>query len=142
MNSLSVAIIVSLILHAVILMIEPENPYKIEEKKNKGSQEQTKIKIKQGKDKIKISAYENSQEPCPKYYIGIGILQSWGDVLEVAKNGPAYKAGIQVGDTLLSQIDISKLKEGEVIDVTISRKGIILSYKIKVERICTDNEDR
>jgi predicted metalloprotease with PDZ domain len=137
MNILKASIILSLLFHAAILSYSPSKP-----KKPKPKPKRHKIKLGgAGKDKTRISAMIGSNTPCPDYYIGIGLTQSFfGEIDYVAPGGPAYRAGIKSGDLLMTRINNSQLKEGQVIEVSCSRDGIIKTYSIKVERICK-NED-
>lgn len=133
MNYLKLSILVSVIFHALILSYKPA---KIQKKKQP---KKTKIKLNSKTKTPKISAYLGTNT-CPKYYIGIGIMQNlFGEVTYVAKGGPAYRNGIDVGDTILTNIDNSKLKEGQVLNISVSRKGITTMYHIKVERICSED---
>jgi predicted metalloprotease with PDZ domain len=137
MNSLRISIVLSLLFHAAILLYSHPKP-----KKQKPKPKNCKIKLKGSEDKkTRISAMVMSNAICPNYYIGIGLTQSfWGEIDFVAPGGPAYNAGIRSGDLLLTKINNSQLKEGQVIEVSCSRNGIIKTYSIKVERICK-NED-
>lgn len=73
------------------------------------------------------------------WYGGIGIVQDerTGILLTVAKGYPAERAGLLVGDRLLTRLNI-RGEVGTIATVTLVRDGSILQYNIMREKICTE----
>jgi hypothetical protein len=69
-----------------------------------------------------------------KEYLGIGILHGLRGidiVIHAPHYYPAYRAGIREGDRI-----ILLERFGDFIHILISRNGVNLSFKVRMEKIC------
>ena len=127
-------------------------------KNSEGKDPYTKIKVNV-KNKIS-SGFGASDKPkpetdckdcheCKKYYYGIGVLmypiieeyESECKVLYVAPGSPAEKAGIKIGDWILSGSDKMCSLRGEENSIgqfVIRRKDITFTRSIVRKKICQD----
>jgi predicted metalloprotease with PDZ domain len=81
---------------------------------------------------------ENADIDCIDYYVGIGVIMNFmRQIIEIAKDSPAERAKLQLGDALLTNLDIKNLKPKQEITVDILRKGELLSFQVTVDKICT-----
>lgn len=70
-------------------------------------------------------------------YVGIGATVSYAEgkntIIEIFDNSPAFKAGIEVGDVILSvnNIDISEYTLAEVSDLLVGDKGTKINLKVR-----------
>lgn len=124
-----VAFLISILIHTSISLIE------ISEK----SKEKPKPKPKKSKQmKVKLQLADRvGTRVCNNYYVGIGIEHWLGIIDLVQKGGPADRAGIRAGDTLVEDIYVGHLEPGTVVEVITERNGIIIIKNIKIEKICT-----
>ncbi len=75
--------------------------------------------------------------PCDSYEgIGVQFNALTGIVSHAASGAPAYNAGIRIGDELVTPLWNMELTFGQVLDVTILRRGKKLTFTIVVDRIC------
>lgn len=75
--------------------------------------------------------------PCDSYEgIGVQFNALTGIVSHAAPGAPAHNAGIRVGDELVTPLWNMSLTFGQVLDVTVLRKGKKLTFNIIVDRIC------
>jgi C-terminal processing protease CtpA/Prc len=98
------------------------------------------------------NGFNSKETPCKSWYYGVGITHDilTGEVREVPKGYPAYKAGILPGDTLLDVLDHmgvstmgtpnyrTKSYDGKPVTVVIMRGGRELSFHLRREKVCTD----
>ena len=75
--------------------------------------------------------------PC-EYYNGIGIQFTGltNTVMYVAPNSPAHKAGIKIGDELITDLWKMNLEFGQKIDIVVLRDGKQLVFSVTIDRIC------
>lgn len=74
---------------------------------------------------------------CPYTYGGIGIQQGLFDITVVFEGYAADRAGIKVGDELLSNGEI-RGEPGTVVHIKVRRGKNILEFTIIREKICYD----
>jgi len=75
--------------------------------------------------------------PCDSYEgIGVQFNAITGIVTHVASNAPADKAGLQIGDELVTPLWSMELAFGQKIDLVIVRDGKRLTMPVIVDRIC------
>lgn len=74
---------------------------------------------------------------CKKHYRGIGVRTTWttGAITEVAAAGPAERAGVLVGDHLLTEGPFD-LPVGTKVNVRLSRDGREYTARIAVDDVC------
>lgn len=91
--------------------------------------------------KIITKGEDGEGEPCDDWYGGIGIIQDFeNEITYVAPGYPADNAGIRLGDVIVSQGEI-RGEPGTILELTIFRKKIKLTFKLIREKICTYKED-
>jgi C-terminal processing protease CtpA/Prc len=74
---------------------------------------------------------------CDKVYTGVGLQHSGNKVVEVAVNGPAWNAGIRVGDTLTDPwTDFRDRESRSHVILHYMRDGKNHTVKIKQDEIC------
>ena len=88
---------------------------------------------------IPTSGNTSHKKPCLAPYRGVGYAYSSNNVVtRLAKNGPAEKAGLKVGDIVMGPDRIVNVYPvGTVITLIILRKGIILEIPMKIATICS-----
>jgi serine protease Do len=75
-----------------------------------------------------------AQTVTPALAAGLHLAREWGVVLgDVYPNGPAQKAGLRVGDLILS-VDGKPMENGRQFDVTLYRRPIGASVNLEVGR--------
>lgn len=124
-----IAFLISILIHASIGVVE------ISEKPKKKPKPKPK-KSKQLKAKLQLTDRVGTRI-CKNYYVGIGIQHWLGIIDKVQKGGPADRADIRVGDTLVVDLYIDHLEPGTVVEVVTRRNGITIIKNIKIEKICT-----
>ena len=137
-------IAISVILHLILLSIFiPKDEKKKQEQKT--SNIPVKLNNKKGSSKpIKFAEKEGS-DICPEYYYGVGYMYNFiGEVIDVSPTGSAAKAGLLVGDIVLSHSfnwdrEDSSV-EGKTVILTINRDEQIIDLNVVIKKICTERE--
>lgn len=76
---------------------------------------------------------------CPDHYIGLGFMhRASGQVLDVAAGGPAYRAGLQVGDVVLNvgELGWNKYTIGQPVLLRVQRAEGAFDLYAFAGRIC------
>lgn len=79
--------------------------------------------------------------PCPKAYRGIGCAHGFaGTVIELAPDGPAEKAGIQLGDSIQNYdlLGRDRYMVGHPLDLRVWREGREFSVRVVTGWICEE----
>jgi hypothetical protein len=74
-------------------------------------------------------------DTCAKFYGGIGVVDGMYGITEVVPGYPAHKAGIQVGDEIVSGEPI-RGEVGTPVDVTVLRGMRRISFHLVRDKIC------
>lgn len=73
------------------------------------------------------------------WYGGIGIMQNetTGEIIHIGKGYPADRAGLRLGDMLLTRDGI-RGEPGSTVTLMLKRHGQLLQFDIVREKICTE----
>lgn len=133
-------LISSLVIHALLLLVIFGEKKPKKEENNKKEEHKLQANIGSNHEKAKFFALSNSSDICSNIYIGIGISidQFTSIITEVSPNGPAYLAGIRVGD---AYVDMCEEKEEGLPCVVRTLDGLTRepkTYSIKLKKICAE----
>ena len=134
-NSLKIflsCLLLSLALHLLLAAkfspkINQPQPPPVTENASRGDSENSKINIWVSAGIIPCDTYEG---------IGIQFNSITGIVNYVASGSPAHKAGLEIGDELITPLWGMDLVFGQKIQLIVSRKGKQLTLPIIVDKIC------
>lgn len=147
------AIIGSLLIHIIVLFVvlPKGSKEKKDEQQGKDGKEtaasihamlkppEVRIIEQQSKDKGKAKPIFVDDCKSKKYYTGIGIFSAFGAVGEVAPGGPADKAGLRIGDTIMNReiLGPDRYPEGTHLTLEIAREGNQrFKVDVTIEKIC------
>lgn len=117
-----------------------ENPE--QEKKKKAKEDGG---AKDDGDIIEKSPLGEGELNCDNWFGGIGVMHELGSrtITNVYEGYPAYDAGIQVGDVIVSPpIGSIRGEPGTKVVIDIYRVGRFITFEIVRDRICLDEPDR
>lgn len=142
-----VAVFLSLLMHMSLFVdFVSNNDTKPEGKGSRDSKSttsSTKIRLYMNEYNEGLGEGETKKE-CENFYYGIG-LQHWvSEITAVAVNGPAYKVGIRVGDSLMNFVETNSYGD---LDLNTKFKFVIkhknkdesTTYHLKKTKICTED---
>lgn len=77
---------------------------------------------------------------CPEYYMGVGFKYDWSNIVtEVEPSSPAERAGIMIGDRMISDENLKIMEEGTHVMIKMSRNGQELDFPLTVSKICYEH---
>jgi len=131
-----VSLLISIALHLIVIFSTPTKKEKKPIPKPKKSTSLSKINVKFKR------ATKQGDDPCPKFYTGIGVTYqpSLGGIIEIAQGSPAELAGINIGDVFIANIEYRGMAVGTPITVFLMRNGITIVKKLKIGKICIEEE--
>ena len=131
--SIKVALVISIVLHSLLFFklssVEPDKPKPPQ--KAKGKERPVKISF--------LPMSKTATKPCKEFYVGLGVSYSpiTDEISEIAPNSPASHNDIRVGDLLTDLESYRNLPIGSKVQVTILRRGIIITKDVIINKICT-----
>lgn len=133
---LGVAIFGSVAIHVIVLLFAVSSSLKDEQKRNQAHNQTIEVQM------ITSSKASGLKKECAgTWYIGIGVLVSAGMISLVAKDGPADRAGVLVGDVIIDYKSIAdQYPVGTEVTLLLIREGINnrLTKKMRVEKLCAN----
>lgn len=94
------------------------------------------VRLLGGVDDMRFRAFDGVGMglACEDTYDGVGIRHNWGgQITEVAQGGPAWRAGVRVGDEYVASGD-----DGEYRTLRYRQNGVEKALRTKRESICQD----
>jgi membrane-associated protease RseP (regulator of RpoE activity) len=85
----------------------------------------------------KKKADEKEVKCVGQWYGGVGLQNDFTDmIVEIAPFYPAYKAGLRLGDILITPPNTLRGDPGTIIDVTVKRGEDFMTFRVTRGKIC------